>query len=112
MSGWRADWLVFHLSLLAGYAWLATEADWLPGWLTPLACWRWLRRLTGWLSGSLHGWLASWLAGLPWPDGSPPPSPAQMNVSKKKNQRILGSDVFICKNQRFCKINIKKQKNY
>jgi hypothetical protein len=106
MSGWRADWLVFHLSLLAGYAWLATEADWLPGWLTPLACWRWLRRLTGWLSGSLHGWLASWPPLARWEP--PPPAPAQMNVSKKKNSDFLGKLVFIGKNQRFCKINIKK----
>ena len=57
MVGWRADWLVFHLSLLAGYAWLATEADWLPGWLTPL--WLELATEADWLAV----WFAGWLAG-------------------------------------------------
>ena len=33
LAGWRADWLAIHFSLLAGCAWLATEADWLAGWL-------------------------------------------------------------------------------
>ena len=94
MSGWRADWLVFHLSLLAGYAWLATEADWLPGWLTPLACWRWLRRLTGWLSGSLHGWLASWPPLARWEPPLPQPSPDEC-FQKKKNREFLENHVFI-----------------
>ena len=37
MAGWRADWLAIHLPLLAGCAWLATEADWLAGFATPPA---------------------------------------------------------------------------
>ena len=31
MAGWRADWLAIHLPLLAGCAWLGTDADWLAG---------------------------------------------------------------------------------
>ena len=31
MAGWRADWQAIHLPLLAGCAWLGTDADWLAG---------------------------------------------------------------------------------
>ena len=59
--------------------------------------------------GKLTGWLIP-VASLPWPDGRLPPQP--MNASKKKKNNMVQKNlVLTCKNNGFCKHNIKQPKN-